>query len=605
MQRFSIRGYLQAARRLQVPPRVVLLLLLIELGSVLFEVGGVAMLLPVFQYMQEGGALETLAQSHAHWAYLIDAFGWAGVPVNLATLLGASFLLILMRQAMTYVRTVYRVAIRQRLAHRLRCGVFDSYIHTRYDYQRDTEKGGLINDVTIELPKAVNALFDVVLAVGHFLLIAVYTTGLFYLSASITLATLAMVAVAVLILKRVMRLTQETSERITQANRSFGGFLAQRVRATRLIRLSGAEEMEGRRLEALSDSCRDRTVHLSRLSALTQVLVEPIIILTVFGVIFIGYSFAGLGAESLGIFAIALARLLPVIRSAIGDFQTVLGQWASLQAVLARFDDFNDLMEPAGEGRPFERLERAIRFQDVRYAYPFREEPALVGLTLTIPAATTTAIVGPSGSGKSTLVDLLPRLIEPQSGDITLDGVSLQVIDRRALRRAIAFVGQQAEVLDATPRAHICYGVAAPDEAAMRRAAELAGALDFVEALPDGFDTPIGEGGSGLSGGQRQRLDVARALMRGASILVLDEPTSQLDVDSQRALRDALRRIRAETQTTILIVSHTLDLARDADLVVVMSKGEALQAGPPAELLADEGWFARIAAPEPERAGTD
>ena len=299
MQRFSVTGYLKAARRLQVRPRVVLLLLAIELGSVLFEVSGVAMLLPVFQYMQQGGALETLAQEQVYWGYLIRTFETVGLPVNLATLLGASFVLILLRQAMTYARTVYRMAIRQRLAHRLRCGVFDAYIHTRYDYQRDTEKGGLINDVTIELPKAVNALFDVVLVAGHFLLIAVYTAGLFYLSASITLATMGMVAVAVLILKRVMRLTEETSHRITEANRSFGGFLAQRVRATRLIRLSGAEALEGRRLESLSESCRERTVHLSRLSALTRVLVEPIIILAVFAVIFIGYSFAGLGSGPL------------------------------------------------------------------------------------------------------------------------------------------------------------------------------------------------------------------------------------------------------------------------------------------------------------------
>lgn len=593
INRFSITSYLAAAKKLGLTLRVAAALLAIELGVVFFEFGGVAMLVPVFQFMQEGGSLDALGAQQEYWRVIIAAHETVGVEVSLATLLSVSFVLILLRQVVTYIRVIYRVTVRQALAHKLRRTAFGDFLHANFSYQRNTQQGEFINDVTIELPKAVNAVFDTILVLGHFLLIGVYTCALLYLSPWMTVLTVLVMGAAGLTVSTILRRTETVSRDITAANRRFGAFFAERIRATRLIRLSGEDKREFQRLEGLSDACRERTVKLSRLQALTQVMIEPIAVFMAFAIILIGFNVFSMSPETLGIFVVVLTRLLPVIRSSLSDFQTVLGQWASLTVVVARLQAISDMAEPETGTGQFEGLRQGIRYEDVGFHYPGRSEAALQSVSLEIPTGRTIALVGPSGAGKSTFIDLLPRMLEPTSGMITIDGEPLNNFSRRSLRAGIAFVGQQAEVFDGTPRDHICYGAGTVSEANFRRALRLSGSESFINNLPEGPETRLGENASRLSGGQRQRLDIARALVREAPILILDEPTSQLDGESEAGLRTALKLIRQETDTTVLIVSHGLHLAQEADLVAVFINGTIDEFGPPKQLLDTNGWFAK------------
>jgi subfamily B ATP-binding cassette protein MsbA len=594
MQRFSVAAYLAAARRLNLSIGMVVTLLAIELAVVVFEFGGVAMLVPVFEFMQQGGSLEKLGAQSRYWHFIIDAHRVAGFEVSLASLLGVSFLLILLRQAATYIRVVYRVTVRQALAHDLRRTAFGSFLRANFSYQRDTRQGEFINDVTIELPKAVNAVFDTILVLGHFLLIAAYSCALFYLSPWMTVLAVIIMGGAGLAVARILRRTERVSKDITDANRRFGTFFAERIRATRLIRLSGEDAQERERLGSLSDTCRERTVKLSRLQALTQVMIEPIAVLMAFAIILIGYTYFDMSPATLGIFVIVLTRLLPVIRSSVSDFQTVLGQWASLAAVIGRLETIADMQETESGTEIFSSLRSGIRYENVGFRYAERIDPALRSISIEFPAGKTVALVGPSGAGKSTLIDLLPRLLEPTSGRITVDGRPLDSFTRRSLRAGIAYAGQEAEVFDGTLRDHICYGTENVSDAALHRALRLSGSADFIDQLPDGLDTVIGENGSRLSGGQRQRIDIARALLLDTPLLILDEPTSQLDAETEAGLRTALKGIRAETDTTIIIVSHGLQLANEADLVAVIINGEISEYGEPKALSQGSGWFSKM-----------
>jgi subfamily B ATP-binding cassette protein MsbA len=247
--------------------------------------------------------------------------------------------------------------------------------------------------------------------------------------------------------------------------------------------------------------------------------------------------------------------------------------------------------DPAG-ALPFPGLAADIRFRDVWVGY----EPgrwALAGLNLCVRRGEVVAIVGPSGAGKSTLVDLLPRFVEPARGAVLVDGVPLARFARGTVRRALGVVGQDVILFNETVRANIAYGDrAGATDAEIRAAARAANAHEFIERLPGGYDTPLGDRGYGLSGGERQRLAIARALLRDPEILVLDEATAALDAEAEREVQEALVRLCAGR--TVFVIAHRLSTIARADRVVVLENGRVVEEGTHAELSALDGVFSRM-----------
>jgi subfamily B ATP-binding cassette protein MsbA len=242
------------------------------------------------------------------------------------------------------------------------------------------------------------------------------------------------------------------------------------------------------------------------------------------------------------------------------------------------------------------RLERArgeLHFDHVTLSYPDKTTPAVADVDLLISAGETVALVGASGSGKTSLVNLLPRFYSPTSGRILLDGIALEDIKLADLRANIALVSQDVTLFNDSVAANIAYGrLATASPEAIRNAAVAAHAFDFIEAMPEGFDTLIGENGVKLSGGQRQRLAIARALLKDAPILILDEATSALDTESERFVQAALENLM-QGRTT-LVIAHRLSTIENANRIVVMQQGRIVEIGSHAELIAKSGTYARL-----------
>jgi len=256
-------------------------------------------------------------------------------------------------------------------------------------------------------------------------------------------------------------------------------------------------------------------------------------------------------------------------------------------------DDHHALAEgrsetPALPARPAPE----VAFEHVSFTYPERDAPAVADVSFRVPAGRTTALVGRSGAGKSTLVSLLARLVEPQAGRVLVGGQDLAAMGPAAARAQLALVAQDAYLFHGTVRDNLRLGRPGATDAEVEAAAAAAGAHPFIAALPGGYDALVGERGLTLSGGERQRIAIARALLRDAPVLVLDEATSSLDGRTEAELRAALGRL-AEGRTT-LVVAHRLSTARAADEAVVLDGGRTVEAGPPARLIEDGGHFARL-----------
>jgi subfamily B ATP-binding cassette protein MsbA len=280
--------------------------------------------------------------------------------------------------------------------------------------------------------------------------------------------------------------------------------------------------------------------------------------------------------------------IIPSLRR-ITNVQAIIGR--GVAAAERLFAVLDDVEEPDRGTVALQRARGELVFEHVSLSYPGHETTALHDITFTARPGTVTAIVGRSGSGKTSLVRLVPRFYEPTSGTIRLDGVPLSDVRLADLRRQIALVGQRVMLFDDSVAANIAYASDA-DEQQLRKAAEAANAWEFIERLPRKLATPIGENGALLSGGQRQRLAIARAILRDAPILILDEATAALDTESERLVQDALTHLMPDRTT--LVIAHRLSTIEHADQVLVLDHGRLVEQGTHAELLARGGLYSHL-----------
>ncbi len=389
--------------------------------------------------------------------------------------------------------------------------------------------------------------------------------------------------------KRVRRASGGMQERMGATATLLTESFAQ-ARTVRAYRLESAEVSRARHtFQALFLSLNRMIRSRARIDPFLEVL-GGAAVAAVLG--FAGWR-AAHGGNTLGNFSGFVAALLLASRPvrALGALNAALQEGtAGLARVFGVIDEPPGVVErpgaaalPAGQGH--------LRFENVRFVYPDGRE-GLRGLSFEARPGLTVALVGPSGAGKSTALALIPRLYDATSGAIRLDGVDVRDVTLASLRDAIAYVGQDTLLFDASVGANIRMGRPEADPAAIWAAARAAAAADFIEALPDGMDTPVGTNGGRLSGGQRQRVALARALLRNPRILLLDEATSALDAESEAAVQLALAHLRAGRTT--IIVAHRLSTVREADLVVAMAEGEAVEMGTHAALMAADGLYARL-----------
>ena len=371
-----------------------------------------------------------------------------------------------------------------------------------------------------------------------------------------------------------------------------GALLSETLRGHRVIKTYGMEEFEADRFGKANDRYFRVTRRTIRLQALNSPIMEVLA-----GVGLVGlFAYAGgqieEGRMTVGGLISFLAAIMMLYKPLKDVTRTNMAFQIALSSARRVFEliDFESEIADKPDAVALATFSRAIRYEDVSFRYG--DEWVLRNLELTIRRGETVAIVGPSGAGKTTLVNLLPRLYDPTEGRITFDGLDLKDATLASLRRQIGIVTQDTILFDTTARENVAYGRPDAPEEAVRAAAAAAFADEFVERLPEGYETRLGEDAGRLSGGQKQRLAIARALYKDAPILILDEATSQLDSESEALVGRALANLM-EGRTT-LVIAHRLSTVRRADRILVLDRGRLVESGTHDELLTRNGLYRRL-----------
>ncbi len=490
----------------------------------------------------------------------------------------------------------YQVAWRnlaQTVEHEAR---MDTYAHVQrleLGYFEDQSTGGLmsvLNDDVNQLERFLDVGATAIIQV----VVNVLIVGAIFLLADPWLFLVAFAPIPVIVFGSFLyqRLLEPRYAAVRSRVGHLNGTLSNNLGGIATIKAFTAEDRETARVAGESNAYREANRHAIRLSSAFVPIIR-IAILAGFTMTLLGGGNMVLDGDlAVGFFSVLVfmtQRLLwPLTR--LGEtFDLYQRAMASTRRILDLLSVQPRIIE--GSGLLPQPVAGAVRFDDVRFSYTSGPE-VLRGLDIDVPAGETHAVVGLTGAGKSTIVKLLLRLYEPTSGHVTVDGVDVRELTFGDLRGAIGLVSQDVFLFDGTVRENIAYGDPdAPDEA-IEEAARLAEAHDFIAALPEGYDTMVGERGQKLSGGQRQRLSIARAIVRNPAILVLDEATSSVDNETEAAIQRSLETV--SRNRTTLVIAHRLSTIRHADRIHVLERGQVKEAGTHDELLEAGGLYAAL-----------
>ncbi len=494
----------------------------------------------------------------------------------------------------TFLSQYFISYVGRHVVNSLRRDVFDRLLKLPSRYFDENAQGRLVSKLTFNVEQVAEATTNAVtITLREGLTIIGLLGFMFYTNWKLTLIFLAVGPIIAAVVTYASRRFRKISKRIQGSMGDINQVASESISGYRVVRTFGGEDYEQQRFGQVNDRNLKQSLKMASTQAISVPVIQVLVAVAIASLVWMMLAPEIRGGMTTG----QLVAFITAATTMAKPIRQVTSVHAKIQKGVAAAHDVFETLDEEAEPDPGtyapERVVGSIRFDQVSFRYRDQLDDVLKGISLDVPAGQSVALVGRSGSGKSTLVSLLPRFYEYTGGEILIDDHPLRDYSLQALRSQIALVTQNVVLFNDTIAANIAYGAlrhCSRDE--IREAAAKAHALEFIDRMPDGLDTMIGDNGVMLSGGQRQRLAIARALLKNAPILILDEATSALDTESERHIQDALEHVM-EGRTT-LVIAHRLSTIEQADRILVMDNGRIIESGRHDELLAAGGAYAQL-----------
>ena len=534
-------------------------------------------------------------------AWVVEYAPWLA-QLKLLQLVPLLIVLIALWQGVgSFLGNYYLAKVSLGLVQDLRIALFNNLLTLPNRYFDSHNSGHLISRINYNVSMVTGAATDAIkVVVREGMTVLFLFASLLWMNWKLTLVMLAILPVIGLMVISASRKFRKQSKKIQVTMGDVTHVASETIHGYRVVRSFGGEEYEQRRFRSASEENRIKQLKMVRTNAVYTPSLQLVIYCAMAVLMFLVLLLRGDASAGDLVAYITLAGLLPKpIRQLSEVSSTIQKGLAGAESIFQQLDEVPEVDRGSVER---ERVDGRLEVRNLSFSYPGSEKAVLADVSFTAEPGQMIALVGRSGSGKSTLANLIPRFYHHEQGQILLDGVDVEDYSLRNLRRHIALVTQHVTLFNDTVRNNIAYGdlAGAPLEAVKQAAAD-AYAAEFIEKMPQGYDTLVGENGVLLSGGQRQRLAIARALLKDAPLLVLDEATSALDTESERHIQAALDHVMRGRTT--LVIAHRLSTIEKADLILVMDQGQIVERGSHAELLARNGYYARLHARQFEEGG--